>query len=249
MAGTGSVPGMSLTPIRELIAERMKELTDLRKYPEHHLAEIIAEIGFTCTYCARCCTRAFNDHVFLLDTDVSRVLMINPSALEPAPYYEFCDRNGTFYVAGYALTAQDDRAGSCVFLLGDRCRIYSDRPAICRVYPYMLHREADDSGTVDWRQFAGLDQHGEYHGHLTEDECIQAARETIAYEEAFLMQEIAFFVYMERYFKENGLKHVQKKYDETLRRYHAGGEVLVMVWHAGSLDPVRVRRPPAGKAP
>ncbi len=238
---------MSLTPIPELISERRKDLKDLREYPEHRLAGIIKEIGFTCTSCAQCCTRAFNDHVFLLDSDAKRILEIDPSALEPAPYYEFCDRNGTFYVAGYALRAQDDDAGSCFFLDAGRCRIYPDRPAICRVYPYMIHREADETGSMDWRQFSGLDLHGDYHGDIPEEECLTAARETIAYEEAFLMQEIAFFEYMERYFRENSQKHVQKKYDEMLRRFHSGEEVLVMVWHDGGLDPVPVRGTPAVK--
>lgn len=232
-----------LTPIHERTAQRKKDLKDLVSYPEIRLAGIIGEIGFSCTFCAQCCTRIFNGHVFLLDADVRRIRAIDPSALEPAPYCEFCDRNGTFYVAGYALVARDDEKGSCFFLEGGRCRIYPDRPLICRVYPYMLHREEDDSGVTDWRQFSGLDLHGEYHGDISEDECHAAARETIAYEKAFLMQEIAFFEFMERYFKEKGLKHVQKKYDETLRRYHAGEEILVMVWHYDGLEPVVTRRP------
>ncbi|HII76782.1 MAG TPA: YkgJ family cysteine cluster protein, partial [Methanolinea sp.] len=62
-------------------------------------------MGFSCTYCARCCTRAFNGHVLLLDEDAARIRSIDPTALEPQPEYDLCDQYGTFYVSGYTLRA------------------------------------------------------------------------------------------------------------------------------------------------
>ncbi len=59
--------------------------------------------------------------------------------------------------------------GSCWFLENGKCRIYEHRFTICRIYPYMLHREADEKGSVDWRQFCGLDQHGEYNAIIPDD--------------------------------------------------------------------------------
>ncbi|CAJ37322.1 hypothetical protein RCIX2202 [Methanocella arvoryzae MRE50] len=48
----------------------------------------------------------------------------------PAPYYEFCDQNGEFYVSGYAIRANRD--GTCHFLEKGRCRIYEQRPGCGR---------------------------------------------------------------------------------------------------------------------
>src|SRR5690606_18027657 len=99
-------------------------------------------------------------HVFLLDDDVEVVRRIDPGALVPAPFYEFCDQHGTFYVSGYAM--RTDGTGACHFLEEGRCRCYEMRPLVCRCYPYMLHREPDAHGTIDWRQIGGLDEHGDY---------------------------------------------------------------------------------------
>ena len=153
---------VSLTPIPLRIAALTQERNSLFEYPVDRLAGVIKDIGFRCTSCAKCCTRAFNGHVFLLDRDVTAVLALDPAALEPAPAPEFCDQNGIFYVSGYALRTQDDDNGSCWFLKNGRCRIYEHRFTICRIYPYMLHREPDEHRNIDWRQFSGLDQHGEY---------------------------------------------------------------------------------------
>ena len=139
------------------------ELADLRAYPRDDLAAIVTEIGFACDGCARCCTRESNDHVFLLEDDVDRLREVAPDALVPAPDPELADRQGRLYVSGYALATTAD--GDCVLLENGRCRHYSARPAICRVYPYMLHREPGADGRIDWRQLAGLGEHGEYeHG-------------------------------------------------------------------------------------
>jgi Fe-S-cluster containining protein len=206
-----------------------------------HLACVIKDIGFRCTSCAKCCTRAFNGHVFLLDRDVTAVLAIDPAALEPAPAPEFCDQNGIFYVSGYALRTQDDDNGSCWFLKNGRCRIYDRRFTICRIYPYMLHREPDEHRNIDWRQFSGLDQHGEYGAVISADESLDLARETKEYENAFLTQEIQFLEFMQEYFSRYRLRHVQKVYDDQLRRLKRGDEITVMVYYDGLLEKHRIR--------
>jgi Fe-S-cluster containining protein len=186
--------------------------------------------------CAKCCTRVFNGHVFLLDRDVTALKAIDPMALEPAPAPEFCDQNGIFYVSGYALRTQDDDAGSCWFLNDGMCRIYDRRFTICRIYPYMLHREPDESGKIDWRQFSGLDQHGEYDMIISDDESFDLAHETREYENAFLTQEIRFLEFMQQYFNSHRLRHVQKVYDDQLRRYNRGEEIIVMVYSDDVLE-------------
>jgi hypothetical protein len=218
------------------IAALTQERNRLFEFPINKLSECIKEIGFRCTSCAKCCTRVFNGHVFLLDRDVTALKAIDPAALEPAPAPEFCDQNGIFYVSGYALRTQDDDAGSCWFLKDGMCRIYDRRFAICRIYPYMLHREPDESGKIDWRQFSGLDQHGEYDMIISDDESLDLARETKEYENAFLTQEISFLEFMQEYFNSHRLRHVQKVYDDQLRRFNRGEEIIVMVYYDGVLE-------------
>ena len=233
---------ISLVPIPFRIDALTRERNSLFEYPVDRLAAIIGEIGFTCTCCSKCCTRDFNGHVFLLDRDVAAVRSIDPDALEPAPDPEFCDQNGTFYVSGYALKAKADDKGTCWFLEDGRCRIYNQRFAICRIYPYMLHREPDDTGVVDWRQFAGLDLHGDYGKHLTGDETQAMARETKEYENAFLTQEINFLECIREHFALNGLRHVQKIYDDRMRAWAKGGKIRVMVYYDGRFEEHLVRR-------
>lgn len=235
---------VSLMPIPSRIAAKELELSDLLAYPQEQLAEIIREIGFRCDRCSRCCTTAFNGHVFLLDRDVAVARETDPESIVPAPFPEFCDQNGTFYVSGYALKAKDDDSGSCYFLDKNRCRIYDNRFSICRVYPYMLHREPDERGIVDWRQMSGINQHGEYHTHIPEKLCREAAAMTIEYESACIRQDIAFLRYIRDYFDRNKLRHVQKVYDDRMRAFARGEEIRILVFCSGRLEEHRIR---AGK--
>ncbi|AKB23995.1 hypothetical protein MSMTP_0526 [Methanosarcina sp. MTP4] len=217
------------------LAEAKKDLEGLRTYPDSDFACIVKELGFKCELCARCCTKEFNDHVFLLDSDAAVIKEIDPAALEPAPYYEFCDQKGRFYVSGYALKTKAD--GSCIFLENKRCKIYGKRPSICRVYPYMLHKEADETGNVDWRQISGLNEHGSYHSELDDSECEAVVRETKAYEKAYLLQLIDFFKAVQAHFEKNGLKHVQRTYDKRIREFRKGEvEIEVFVYYEGRFE-------------
>jgi uncharacterized protein len=236
------VISVSLVPIPLRISALTLEQKSLLEYPVERLADIISDVGFHCTGCAKCCTRIFNGHVFLLDRDVAAVRRNDPDAIEPAPDPEFCDQNGTFYVSGYALRAKDDKMGSCWFLENGRCRIYDDRFFICRIYPYMLHREPDDSGTVDWRQISGIELHGEYNREIAEDEAFAAARETKEYENAFLAQEIAFLEYIQDFFSRNKLRHVQKVYDDRTRAFSRGFPIRVMVFYDGGFEEHTVQK-------
>ncbi len=227
---------ISLVPIPFRIVALVQERNSLFEYPPERLAGVIREVGFRCDHCAKCCTRAHNGHVFLLDCDVAVAKKIDPDSLEPAPRPEFCDQNGTFYVSGYALRTKGDEAGSCWFLESNRCRIYGQRFSICRIYPYMLHREPDEHGKVDWRQISGLDEHGEYHREIPTEECIVLARETKEYENAFLSQEISFLEFMQDYFADRKLRHVQKVYDDKMRRYLKGDPITMMVYYDGQLE-------------
>ena len=221
--------------IETRFADAQEELVGLKGFSDPEFVDIIKELGFRCEFCARCCTKEFNDHVFLLDADLSIIIKIDPDAITPAPYYEFCDQKGRFYVSGYSLKTKPD--GSCIFLEKKRCKIYENRPLICRVYPHMLHREADESGKVDWRQISGLNEHGSYHSELVDSECNAIAQETRAYEEAYLKQMIDFLEVVQAHFRKNGMKHVQRTYDRRMREFLKGEcELEVFVYSANGFE-------------
>ena len=213
------------------IRELKEELGGLEEYPDEQFLQIIKDVGFECTLCGKCCTRDFNDHAFLLDADAEIIRSLDESALVPAPYYEFCDQNGEFYVSGYAIRAHRD--GTCHFMEKGRCKIYEQRPQICRIYPYMLHREEDDEGVFDWRQISGLNRHGSYHASIRDEDCRQIASEVRVYEAAFLNQEIEFLEAVKECFEKNGLKHSPMAYDRQMRLFERGGKVRVNVFYKG----------------
>jgi uncharacterized protein len=223
-------------PFPVLLASRRGEKTALDAYPSSDLAAIISDVGFHCDCCALCCTRKFNGHVLLLDEDASRIRSYEPEALEPVPVFDFCDQHGTFYASGYTIRTRGDPDGSCHFLKDRKCRIYEKRPAVCRVYPYMLHQEPDEEGNVDWRQISGLDQHGEYHTSINGEDALRIAIETKIFEGAALAREIAYLEYTGKYFFSNGLRHIRKKYDDGLRRAREGEEIEVMVYFQGTFE-------------
>ncbi|MDD5615436.1 MAG: YkgJ family cysteine cluster protein [Candidatus Methanoperedens sp.] len=209
------------------------EISGIIDFPDDRFEEIIREVGFVCDLCGRCCTREFNDHVFLLDDDAKRIIEVaGREVLRPAPYYEFCDNLGRFYVMGYALRNKSN--GDCIFYLGGRCDHYADRPEICRIFPYMLHREEDDEGNLDWRQIGGLNQHGLYHGEVGVEEAGKIAGNVKRYEIAFLKQKLAFLNKIEEHFKKHGLKHSQQIYDRKMRELKCGGEIEVYVFQKGN---------------
>ena len=49
--------------------------------------------------------------------------------------------------------------------------------------------------------------------------CLDSARETKEYENAFLDQQISFLEFMQDYFASHRLRHVQKVYDDRMRGF------------------------------
>ena len=224
---------------KAVLQRRLSELEEEREllegYPADEYAEIVRDTGFSCTCCGRCCTKAVNDHVFLLDEDVRRIRQAYPDVLVPAPYFEACDQNGRFFVSGYALKTKDGNI--CTFLNeSGRCRIYADRPMICRVYPYMLHREADASGDLRMCHISGLNTHGEYNMSITPEESSAVAEETIRYEKEYLDQQILFFRALMALFEKEALRYVRRTYDLAMRDYCRGDPVQVMVFCDGRFE-------------
>jgi Fe-S-cluster containining protein len=228
------IPGIGarLTALRN-------DLFSVSDYPAEAFAAILRDVGFSCDCCTKCCTKEFNDHVFLLDKDTAVIKEIAKEALIPAPYFELCDQHGRFYDSGYAIRTLAD--GSCFFLKDGRCRIYDRRLSICRIYPYMLHREPDEDGIVDWRQISGLNKHGTYHNEIPVEESLAIAREVREYEIAFLEQTVRFYEFVCDYFAEHRLRHVRKTYDDRMRAFRKGEKIEVFVLFNGRLEPWRMR--------
>lgn len=231
---------MSDSYISRELSGLMVEQDLLLKWSEEDLADIISDVGFSCLLCGRCCTTEFNGHVFLLDSDAERVMAMDPSLLIPAPEFELADEAGIFYVSGYALRVQKN--GSCIFLTDNRCRIYDERFTICRIYPYMLHREPDRRKKLEFRQISGLNEHGEYHCPVSENEAHIFARETIAYEKAWLAQMIGFYTAALDLFEQKNTRHIRAVYDRRIQEFRKGAPVDVYVWYQGHFVPVTVRR-------
>lgn len=235
-----SSPGTS--SFRSRIISLQEERAALEAFPLDDLTGIIRDVGFCCELCGRCCTRRFNGHVFLFPDEVDRIRAIDPTALEPPPVYDICDQNGVLYVSGYTIRSKNDEDASCWFFKGGKCRIYGQRPGVCRIYPYMLHQEPDDRGVSDWRQISGLDQHGTYHADITREEAEHIAGEIKIFESGVLSQEISFLETINRYFSLNNLRPVRKQFDDQVRRFRTGSPITVMVFHSGHFERWRVEK-------
>ncbi len=211
-----------------------KEMLRIASFPDEEFIEIIREVGFECDCCGKCCTGTFNDHVFLLDGDAARIKILGGDFLRPAPYFDFCDNLGRFYVMGYAL--KNKQGEYCIFYTGGRCEHYEIRPDICKIYPYMLHREPDEDGNVEWRQVSGLNQHGLYHNDINDETCREIVRQVKKYEYEFLGQKQMFLNAIKEHFKKHALRHSQQMYDRKMREYEKGTEIEVYVFFQGKFE-------------
>jgi len=212
-----------------------KEIRDLESFPDEKYLEIIRKVGFECDRCGKCCTSEFNDHIFLLDDDAQRIIEYHGREfLRPAPYFDFCDNLGRFYVMGYALKTKPN--GDCIFYTGSSCEHYEDRPRICKIFPYMLHREPDEDGNIDFRQIGGLDEHGLYHNEICEGALKEILKTVKEYESGFLKQQLEFIKYVGKYFKDNNLRINQQMYDRMMRLYQKGTAIEVFVFYRGKFE-------------
>jgi len=212
-----------------------KEIKCIESFPDEHYIKIVREVGFECDFCGKCCTSEFNDHVFLLDDDTERIIEhAGWEFLRPAPYFDLCDNLGRFYVMGYALKTKPN--GDCIFYTGGRCEHYEIRPSICKIFPYMLHREPDEDGNIEFRQIGGLNQHGLYHNEISEESSNEILKSVKNYESGFLRQKLGFIKGIKRYFKENDLRNSQQMYDRMIRLYHKGKSIEVYVFFRGRFE-------------
>lgn len=217
------------------------EIKCIESFPDAKFIDIIRDVGFECDCCGKCCTTEFNDHVFLLDDDALIIIeKAGKKCLRPAPYFEVCDNLGRFYVMGYALRTK--KGGDCIFYTRGRCKYYEIRPRVCRIFPYMLHREPDEDGNIDFRQVGGLGRHGLYNSDLSDETCSKILREVKKYEIDFLRQKLGFVKEIDKHFKKYGLKQSRQMYDRKMREFEKGKAIEVFVSFKGKLELEHISR-------
>lgn len=102
------------------------------------LVEKVRATKFSCQHCAECCSGA-NNEVMVTPDEVFKLMEATGleflDIAEPYPeWMEFPD--GTKITFGWVLKRGVD--GNCMFLEKNHCRVYKNRPHICKTYPFML---------------------------------------------------------------------------------------------------------------
>jgi hypothetical protein len=94
-------------------------------------------VMFRCVRCARCC-RDTEKRVrkILVSADDLRAIVLR-TGLKVEEFSDPVEGQGDF------TRSIRKTEGRCVFLRGNVCRIYRDRPLICRFYPFFLERLGD----------------------------------------------------------------------------------------------------------
>jgi hypothetical protein len=86
-------------------------------------------LRFECTACGRCCTGG-NGYVWVSEREVSRLAARFGVSLDDFGR-KYLRRIGDRYALLESVTD-----AACVFLAGDRCGVYEDRPDQCRSFPF-----------------------------------------------------------------------------------------------------------------
>jgi Fe-S-cluster containining protein len=126
-----------LIEIRRLGEKKREENERLRRHMKRHVfverrLRIIAEgieDSIDCTKCANCCRVAT---VRLLERDIERLSKLHRISRERflADYTDETEDEGR-------ILKRTDETG-CIFLSGNDCTIYKDRPATCQDFPHLV---------------------------------------------------------------------------------------------------------------
>ncbi len=112
--------------------EKLRQQMRRHNFHERRFRKIAEEIedAIDCRACANCCRRST---VRLSERDIARL----SKALRLKPERVLADYAQVSEEEGYILKRDEERG--CVFLDGNDCLIYEDRPDICRDYPHLVH--------------------------------------------------------------------------------------------------------------
>jgi hypothetical protein len=92
------------------------------------------KIHFKCFKCGICCgdTQERTRHILLLNEEANLIAL---TANQPVPDFATKVKAKSPYRYEMKKTVED---GKCIFLRQNRCIIYSNRPLICKFYPFGL---------------------------------------------------------------------------------------------------------------
>jgi len=135
---------------KDRIDELEQALCRAGRISEDALASRIQEIGFFCLRCGECCSGEDNS-VVAFPGEIRRIMAAaGLDWLEVAgpPEEGEWDSNGRFHTLEWRLRKE---GLACRFFEGGCCRIYRDRPVLCRTYPFYL-----DEGVLRVSECRGL---------------------------------------------------------------------------------------------
>ena len=127
-----------------------RELQETRDLSAERLVEQIRALGFQCLRCGDCCSGEENSVVvfpFEIRTILERTGLHWLEAVEPSREGEWDDQ-GRFHTLEWRLRKED---GSCKFYRYGECRIYEERPLLCKTYPFFLEK-----GVLGFSECSGL---------------------------------------------------------------------------------------------
>lgn len=103
------------------------------------IADAVESVGFECTDCGDCCTSGESPLAVTVFPDERRVLgdttgLSPEEATEPSPFSE---------TETFEWTVRRDGCGDCYFYDGAGCSVYSDRPHVCKTYPFRIELDGE----------------------------------------------------------------------------------------------------------
>jgi Fe-S-cluster containining protein len=134
-----------------------RELQETRDLSLEKLAEQIRALGFKCLRCGECCSGEENSVVvfpFEIRTILEKTGLHWLEAVEPPVEGEWDDQ-GRFHTLEWRLQKED---GSCKFYGFGECRIYEERPLLCKTYPFFLEK-----GVLGFSECSGLGRQTDSH--------------------------------------------------------------------------------------
>jgi uncharacterized protein len=126
--------------IEDAIKGLKKELKEYSECDKGQIAKMVADTGFHCKRCGKCCKNAWGDNTVSVFPGEVRAIAHSTGMewLEVAMPMESSDvdEHGEYHTFEWAL--QKQKNGDCKFLKDGVCTVYQVRPLICRTYPMRL---------------------------------------------------------------------------------------------------------------
>lgn len=130
--------------------ELCKSLEVTKKISIEHVASQIRSVGFECLHCGDCCVGDDNS-VVVFPFEIRKILAATGigwlNAVEPPKIGEW-DIQGNFHTLEWRIKKDVE---SCKFHSTTGCKIYRERPMLCKTYPFYL-----DEGKLCCSECRGL---------------------------------------------------------------------------------------------